>query len=91
MYQSTLRKLNQYNLSSSFNVSESNDLQVETAQFYLEPYMFPILLVIFTNFLFNFIIMKTILQFDFKNEIRLSDFWDFLLLIAPIRFSMRAA
>ena len=60
MYQSTLRKLNQYNLSSSFNVSESNDLQVETAQFYLEPYMFPILLVIFTNFLFNLIIMKTI-------------------------------
>ena len=50
MYQSTLRKQNQYNLSSSSNVSESNDLQVESAQFYLEPYMFPILLVIFINF-----------------------------------------
>ena len=34
--------------------------------------------------------MKNI-KFDFKNEIRLSDFWDSLLLIAPIRFSMRAA
>ena len=33
--------------------------------------------------------MKNI-KFDFKNEIRLSDFWDSLLLIAPIRFSMRA-
>lgn len=47
MYQSTLRKQNHYNISSSSNESESNNLQVEPIQFYLEPYMFPILLVIF--------------------------------------------